>query len=68
MNIKLAFTVADASDMVHAGGEVSRVTRIVDCEVPDCIAEVLKNRRESANPRYCYQSLSISVVEEPEGV
>lgn len=56
--MKLAFTIANAGDLIHAGGEVTRETYLVD--VPD---SVVPRQVLDLKPM---QSMSISVVHEPQ--
>jgi len=74
--LKIAFTIADATDMAMAGGETTRITYIIEIpsdKIPKSLARFLKCRAEwfdtvnSGNAKHAhftYQSMSISTVED----
>ena len=73
MSIRIAVTVCDCSDVVHAGGEPHRVTSIVELtenQVPENLRQYLrgidiikKHREKHENDGYVYQSVTLSLVE-----
>ena len=66
--MKLAFTVANGIHYINAGGEVERVTYLMDVPdeaVPPYIRELLADRDcdTKKRNRWC-ESISVSIVEE----
>lgn len=74
MSVKIAITVCDCSDVVHAGGEPHRITSIVeltDEQVPtnlrkhlEAIADAIEHEEKYGRPQYVYQSVTLSLVQQ----
>lgn len=66
--MKIVFTIADAIHFVHAGGEVEKISSIVDIDpssLPDEVKSYLEEKiREKRKGMNCYKSLSISILHE----
>ena len=64
--MKIAFTITDASDAVHVGGEVIRETYIMELDVTKVPAAVLHHLHDIElsvmEKKPLYQSMSVSVV------
>lgn len=74
--MKLAFTVCDSEDLMHAGGEPTRTTYVVDvpdADIPFGVRKFLQERAESMERQrnggigWHFKSMSISIVAEAEG-
>jgi selenophosphate synthetase-related protein len=73
MPLRIAVTVCDCADVVHAGGEPHRVTSIIeltDEQMPDNlrryfrdVATAKKLKEKHGSGGYVYQSVTLSLVE-----
>lgn len=67
--MKIVVTVADGSGAVHVGSDVtctSAIIEIKDEQVPDLLKQHLEHIAwaKSGKNRYCYETLSLSILEE----
>lgn len=66
--MRIAFTISDAADAVHTGGEVPRITYIVlldALQVPTAVLEHLARVEQAMKEKkFCYESMSISIVKD----
>ena len=70
---KIAVTVCDCADVVHAGGEPHRVTSIIELsedQIPDnlqryfsAVATAKEHQEKYGGTGYVYQSVVFSLVE-----
>ena len=73
MPLRIAVTVCDCADVVHAGGEPHRVTSIIELtedQVPENlrayfrdVATAKERREKHGSSGYVYQSVTLSLVE-----
>lgn len=71
MPLKIAVTVCDVGNAVHADGDPQRVTSIIelsDEQVPAILTAYLENeqvvkRARSQGPAYSYRQVTFSIVE-----
>ena len=71
--MKIAITVCDCTDVVHAGGEPQRTTSIIelpDDKIPailrnylEDIAAAKEHQEKYGKPQYVYKSVSLSLVQ-----
>lgn len=74
MSVKLAVTVCNCDAVVHAGGDVERVTAIVelrDDQIPKILKEYLQSKAKAEehskkhnSPTYFYSTLAFSILDE----
>ena len=65
--MKLAVTICDCGQVVHAGGEPNRETSIIqlrDDQIPAMLRDFVeeKNREREQAGQWCYKSATFSVV------
>lgn len=66
--MKLVFTIADATLLIHTGGDVERksyLLEVPDENIPRGVMQELRNRRESTKPGNV-ASIAISILEEEQ--
>lgn len=73
MTVRIAVTVCDCADVVHAGGEPHRVTSVIELtedQVPENLSRYFQNvatakehQEKYGGNAYVYQSVVMSLVE-----
>lgn len=73
MPLRIAVTVCDCADVIHAGGEPHRVTSIIELtegQVPENlrryfrdVATAKEHKEKYGSSGYVYQSVTLSLVE-----
>lgn len=66
--MKIAFTVTDAAQSIHVGGDVERITSVIEISdeiLPDIVRRHFANQAwaKEAKGRHCYSTLTITLVQ-----